>query len=199
MFPGDERKEKYRTNRHIKTIAVVFTVYLLLCSLSVPAFAEVGFGFKSGMLIPDQDPFKDEFDSNYLVGGILELDSNIGFTLEANIEYYSDQSTQGGDITLFPMVLSAKYNFYPRYRTTPFVGIGLGAYFFDRDFDGRSNTKTKFGVRVSGGVRFLEDRRMNLVLEGARNFVDFDDMNASSFQVTLSVILDFYPSVIGAP
>lgn len=187
--------------QHIKTVAVVFTVCILFCGLSVPTFAEVGFGFKGGMFVPDQEPFKDEFDSNFLIGGVLELDSNLGLTLEANVEYYSQESdaAQGGKITIFPMVLSAKYNFYPRYRTTPFVGIGVGAYFFDRDFDSRSKTKTKFGVRVSGGVRFLEDRRMNLVLEGARNFVDFDDMNASSFQVTLSILVDLYPSVIGTP
>jgi opacity protein-like surface antigen len=185
--------------QHIKTVAIVGTVCLLLCGLSVSAFAEVGFGFKGGMLIPDQEPFKDDFDSNYLFGGILELDSNLGLTLEADVEYYSQDSNRGGKITLFPMVLAAKYNFLPRYRTTPFVGVGIGAYFFDRDFDSSSKTKTKFGVRVSGGLRFLEDRRMNLVLEGARNFVDFDNMNTSSFQVTLSVILDFYPSVIGNP
>lgn len=198
-FPGDKQKEKYRTMQYIKTVAIVFTICILLCGLSVPASAEVGFGFKSGMFIPDQAPFKDEFDSNYLVGGVLELDSNLGLTLEADVEYYSQNSNRDGKITIFPMVLAAKYNFLPRYRTTPFVGIGIGAYFFDRDFDSTSKTKTKFGVRVSGGLRFLEDRRINLVLEGARNFVDFDNMNTSSFQVTLSVILDFYPSVIGAP
>jgi hypothetical protein len=52
---------------------------------------------------------------------------------------------------------------------------------------------------VSGGLRFFEDRRMNLVLEGSRNFVDFDDANASSFQVMLGIIFDLNPSIIGSP
>jgi len=186
--------------QHIKTAAIVFTICMILCGLSFPAFAEVGFGFKGGMFIPDKNPFKDEFDSDILLGGVLEFDSNLGLTIEANVEHYSQKGDHGGKITIFPIVISAKYNFLPRYRTTPFVGLGVGAYFFDREYADRpSKTKTKFGARVSGGLRFLEDRRMNLVIEGARNFVDFDNMNTSSYQVTLSIILDFYSSVIGTP
>jgi hypothetical protein len=186
--------------QHIKTAARVFTVLMILYGLSIPAFAEVGFGVKGGMLIPDQEPFSDEFDSDLLIGGVLELDSNFGLILDADVGYYSQDGDSGGDITIFPMVVSAKYNFFPMYRTTPFVGIGVGAYFFDREYPNNTNkTKTKFGVRVSGGLRFLEDRRMNMVLEGARNFVDFDNMNTSSYQVTLSIIFDFYPPIIGSP
>jgi hypothetical protein len=189
--------------RYMKMAVGIFTVLITLCCLSIPTYAEVGFGFKGGMLIPDQDPFKKEFDSNFLLGGVLEFDSNLGPTVEADVEYYSQDSNNsslGGKVTIFPIVISGKYNFFPRYRTTPFIGIGVGAFFFDRDYaDGSSKTKTRFGARVSGGIRFLEDRRVNLVLEGARNFVDFDDANASSFEVTLSVLFDLYPTVIEAP
>ncbi len=45
----------------------------------------------------------------------------------------------------------------------------------------------------------FEDRRMNLVIEGARNFVDFDNDNASSFQVIMGLVFDLTPSVIGNP
>ena len=170
---------------------------------SFPAFAEVGFGLRGGMFIPDQEPFKDEFNSNYIVGGVLEFDSNLGLTLEASVEYYrqdSDNSVLGGEISIVPIVLSAKYNFLPRYRTTPFVGIGAGAYFFDRDYgDGSSKTKTRYGTRVSAGLRFFEDRRMNILIEGSRNFVDFDNDNASGFQIVVGILFDLYPSVVGAP
>lgn len=180
-------------------VARVLTVLTLLWCYSVPVSAEVGFGFKGGMWIPDQDPFKDEFDSDMLLGGVLEMDSNLGLTLEADVEYYQQNGKSGGEITIFPLIVMAKYNFAPRYRTTPFVGMGIGTYFFDRKYDGKSKSTTRFGTRVAGGVRFLEDRRMNLVLEVAKNFVDFDDMNAGSFQVTLSFLFDFYPGIIGAP
>ena len=188
--------------QHVKA-ATVIVVIMMVCCWSLPAAAEVGFGFKGGMLIPDQAPFKDEFDSNYLMGGVLELDSNLGLTLEASVEYFqqnSNSSLLGGELTLFPIVVSAKYNFLPRYRTTPFVGLGVGAFFFDRDYaNGSSKAKTRFGARVSAGIRFLEDRNMNLVLEAARNFVDFDDDNASSYQVTFSFLVDLEPGVVGAP
>ena len=170
---------------------------VLVCWFPVLVRAEVGFGFKGGMLLPDQDPFKDEFDEDILIGGVLEFDSNMGLTLEANLEYFSQKGNSGGDITIFPLIVSAKYNFFPRYRTTPFIGFGIGTYFFDRDFNGSSTSTTRFGTRVSGGLRFFEDRRLNFVVEAARNFVDFEDMNASSFQFTLSVLFDFYSSVIG--
>jgi opacity protein-like surface antigen len=185
--------------RQIKTVASVLTVLTLLCCYSIPVFAEVGFGIKGGMWIPDQDPFKDEFDSDMLLGGVLEMDSNLGLTLEANVEYYQQDGKSGGDITIFPLIVMAKYNFAPRYRTTPFVGMGIGTYFFDRKLNGTSRSTTRFGTRVAGGLRFLEDRRMNLVIEAAKNFVDFDHMNAGSFQVTLSILFDFYPGIVGTP
>ncbi len=189
--------------QYIKTSVIIVAAFMIISCGSLSAFAEVGFGFRGGMLIPDQEPFKDEFDSNVILGGVLELDSNLGLTLEAAVEYYqqdSDSSTLGGEVSIVPIVLSAKYNFLPRYRTTPFVGIGAGAYFFDRDYkDGTSKTKTKFGTRVSAGIRFFEDRRMNIILEGSRNFVDFDHDNASSFQVMMGVIIDLNSSLVGSP
>lgn len=187
-----------------KNIAgVVVMLVVMVCIWSLQAAAEVGFGIRGGMLIPDQAPFKDEFDSNAVFGGVLELDSNLGVTLEATVEYYqqnSDNSDLGGEISIVPVLFSAKYNFLPRYRTTPFVGVGIGTFFFDRDYkDGSDSTDTRFGVRVSAGLRFFEDRRMNFVLEGSRNIVDFDNDNASSFQVILGLVFDLNPAIIGSP
>ncbi len=180
-------------------VAIAFVVLALLCCVGIPASAEVGFGFKGGMLMPDRDPFQDEYDSDLLFGGVLEFDSNLGLILESTLEYFSQSGDTNGKITIFPFLMSVKYNFFPRYRTTPFVGVGIGTYFFDQELNGNSVSKTRFGVRVSGGLRLLEDRRVNIVLEAARNFVDFRDMNASSFQFTGSVVFDFYPSIIGIP
>ena len=189
-----------RARRYMMATVVMVA---LLCSAGTSAWAEVGFGFKGGILMPDQDPFKDEYDADMLLGGVLEFDSNLGVTVESSLEYFSQDGSHNGKITIFPFIVSAKYNFFPRYRTTPFVGIGVGTYFFDQDYwdaninQLRSSSKTQFGVRASAGLRMLEDRRVNIVIEAARNFVDFRDMNASSFQVTGSVIFDFYPSIIG--
>ena len=189
--------------RDKKISGMIVMLVVMMCGWSFQAAAEVGFGIRGGMLIPDQSPFKDEFDSDAIFGGVLELDSNMGIVLEATVEYYqqkSDNSDLGGEISIIPVIFSAKYNFLPRYRTTPFVGVGIGTFLFDRDYrDGSDNSDTRFGVRVSAGLRFFEDRRMNLVLEGARNFVDFDNDNASSFQVTLGLVFDLNPAIIGSP
>ncbi len=185
-----------------KIIRCLIITFLLVGVYAFAAQAEVGFGLRGGMLIPDQEPFSDEFDSNYILGGVLELDSNLGLTLEATVEYFqqdSSDSEAGGKISLVPIVFSAKYHFLPRNRTTPFVGIGAGAFFFDRDYAKGSESVTRFGARVSGGVRFLEDRGMNVIIEGSRNFTDFDGDNASSFQVMFSLVFDLPPTLIGAP
>lgn len=186
--------------RYRKISSIVVLIVSMVCGWNFEAAAEVGFGIRGGMLIPDQSPFKDEYDSNFLVGGVLELDSNLGVVLEATVEYFQQDGDSGGEISIVPVLFSAKYNFLPRYRTTPFVGVGIGTYFFDRDDkDGSNESATRFGVRVSGGLRFFEDRRMNLVIEGARNFVDFDNDNASSFQVIMGLVFDLTASVIGNP
>lgn len=177
--------------------AIAFIVVALLCCVGTPALAEVGFGFRGGVLIPDSDAFDDGgYDSDLLAGGVLEFDSNLGLTVETSLEYFS-QSGDNRKVTIFPFLLSVKYNFFPRYRTTPFVGAGIGTYFIEEERGRDSTSKTQFGVRVSGGVRLLEDRRMNVVIEAARNFVDFESMNAGSFQFTASIIFDFYPTVVG--
>ena len=179
--------------------AIAIIVVALLCCICTPALAEVGFGFRGGVLIPDKDAFDDGgYDSDLLAGGVLEFDSNLGLTVETSLEYFS-QSGDDGKINIFPFIVAAKYNFLPRYRTTPFVGVGVGTFFIDEERDKESTSKTQFGVRVSGGVRFLEDRRMNVVIEAARNFVDFKSQNAGSFQFTATVIIDFYPTVVGVP
>ncbi len=184
--------------QYIKTSAIIVIALFIISCGSFPAFAEVGLGFRGGMLIPDE-----EFDSNFIGGGVLELDSNLGLTLEATVEYFEQDNNSGGEISVVPIVFSAKYNLFPRNRSTPFVGIGAGAFFFDGNYSSdstkSSKAKSRFGARVSGGFRLFEDRRMNMLIEASRNFTDFDGANASSFQVVFGVIFDLPIAIIGGP
>jgi hypothetical protein len=172
------------------------TLFLIVNCLSM-APAEIEIGFRAGVYIPSENPFKSEFDSDLLLGGMIGLDSNLGLELAVSVEYYSansDDSTLGGDVTVIPLVFSAQYNFYPRYVHTPYVGIGIGPYFFDRDFgSGGSNSETEFGVRLFGGVKLFEDRPINFFIEGSRNFVEFDGDNAGSFEVLGGILFDLNP------
>jgi len=173
-------------------LATLLTIsYVQVCS------AEIELGFKVGAYIPSDAPFNSEFDTDLLLGGTLGLDSNLGLQLGISVEYYSADSGDprlGGDVTIFPIVFSAQYNFLPRYYMTPYLGIGLGPYFFDRDFaNGSSESSTEFGVRIFGGLKMFEDRPINFVIEGGRNFVDFDGDNASSYQVTGGILFDLNP------
>jgi hypothetical protein len=202
LFRQAVQKENARMRQYGRIAVVVLIGLMLVGGQCLPAYAEGGFGFKGGMLLPDQKPFKDKFDSGPLFGGVLEFDSNMGPTIEASVEYFSSDGS-GGDISIIPLILMVKYEFFPRYRTTPFVGVGIGTYFFDRDYKennvSKSVTKTQYGTRVAAGIRFFEDRRFNLVLEADRNFVDFQSLNASSFQFSASLIFDFTPSVVAVP
>ena len=189
--------------QHSKTTVMAFTVLMMLGGWRLPADGEVGVGLRGGMLLPDQNPFKAEFDASFLIGGVVEFDSNIGPTLEASVERYAQNSNiaaRGGDISIVPIMLAVKYSFLPRYRTSPFVGLGVGSYFFNREYvNGTSISKTRFGARVSLGIRFFQDRVFHLIFEGARNFVDFEDMNASSYQFTATLLYNFSPTVVAAP
>lgn len=182
--------------------SLVLAVLLVVSCIRI-AFAEIEIGFKAGAYIPSEAPFNSEFDTDLLLGGVLGLDSNLGLQLGVTVEYYSADSndaTLGGDITVFPVVFSAQYNFFPRYSTTPYVGIGIGPYFYDRDFaNGSSKSSTEFGLRIFGGIKLFEDRPINFFIEGGRDFVDFDEDNASSFLVTGGILFDLNPTTVSRP
>jgi opacity protein-like surface antigen len=176
---------------------------LLVVSCGTIVFAEIEIGFKAGAYIPSEAPFNSEFDTDLLLGGVLGLDSNLGLQLGISVEYYaadSENASLGGDVTIFPIVFSAQYNFFPRYSTTPYVGLGIGPYFFDRDFgNGTSTSSTEFGLRIFGGFKLFEDRPINFFVEGGVNFVDFDNDNASSYQVTGGILFDINPTSVSRP
>ncbi len=178
-------------------------VLLLVGSWVRVVSAEIEIGFKTGAYIPSEAPFNSEFDTDLLLGGVLGLDSNLGLQLGVSVEHYSADSKSsalGGDVTVVPLIFSAQYNFLPRYSTTPYIGLGLGPYFFDRDFaSGKSNSSTEFGVRIFGGIKFFEDRPVNFFIEGGRNFVEFDGDNAGSFQITGGILIDLSPTTLSKP
>jgi hypothetical protein len=66
-----------------------------------------------------------------------------------------------------PLRLDVNYN-WERGRWHPFVGTGVGAYFIQvrRDGESFSDTETKLGVNVGGGVEYFINRRVTLKGEG---------------------------------
>ncbi len=74
--------------RYRKISSIVVLIVSMVCGWNFEAAAGVGFWNSRRNADSDQSPFKDEYDSNFLVGGVLELDSNLGVVLEATVEYF---------------------------------------------------------------------------------------------------------------
>lgn len=129
------------------------------------------YGMKSG--------FNGGLDFKYFLG----KKRNVGVTLGLNYNMFSNNVdstlnstayTQKNKLNSFQVALGIEYNFMPKGKTQPFLGLGLTGNFIsgkstiEPALTGYSETTIKsasrFGIRVGGGLDFMLSKSVGAVL-----------------------------------
>lgn len=161
-----------------------------------------------GLFNPDNDStVRATFDKNFfLQGSVGLLDESSGWEVRANLANYADVSHHPADaginfrINIMPLTASLIYNIGTKSSVQPYIGGGLGAYFYtvQDDVFGVNEQGTKFGFHLVGGVKvFLQDD-LYLNAEYTRHFIPriyFNNAkNYDGTALTLGIGYSFYPS-----
>jgi opacity protein-like surface antigen len=108
---------------------------------------------------------------------------NVGITLGLNYNMFSNNVdttlnstayTQKNKINIFQAAIGIEYNFMPKGKTQPFLGLGLTGNFFSGSskvepaLTGSTETTLKsasrFGLRVGGGIDFMLSKSVGAVI-----------------------------------
>jgi opacity protein-like surface antigen len=177
-----------------KSILVMLAVGLLV---SQQAFAQSDLGFKRlGGSIGYVSP--EDLDGTFGLGVFADMGTiTPEISLEPRIDYWSQsEDAFGTEVTVRDIAVGAraKYNFTtqnPNLR--PFAGAGLGLHFLNAEIEmsmpgfpteSYSDSETKLGLELGGGVATTMSPRMDLIGEAWYGIVS--DFSQFSLRVGLS-------------
>jgi opacity protein-like surface antigen len=181
--------------RELKRIILLAAVLSVVLTGSVAARDyEQPLSLKVGVFWPSDSDTKDLVGNNWFA-------AEVDYTLQKNYETSSEiqlglgfsQKTDGSNkFRVIPVTLDWIYRKpHEASTTTPYFGVGVGAYVTKIEDGVNSEAKTKFGGSVFLGVEFSE----NMFLEGRYRFVgDINvggiDYNDNGFSLMLGARLN---------
>jgi len=162
----------------IMKITIVCLAVLLHASMVV-AGEGIHLGMDLGMLKPHDDLVTETFSDDFYIDGFLGYESAMGLEIRLGLGHYSEYSHHPDDegfntkISITPLHVDLIYNFFPRSKIRPFLGGGVGAYFyrFSDNFAGTIEDETVFAPSLAAGVNFEVHERFVVTVKYARHFI----------------------------
>ncbi|HAR63202.1 MAG: hypothetical protein DKM50_08400 [Candidatus Margulisiibacteriota bacterium] len=144
-------------------IIIIFAIAFALCGTISDVYAGPRFemALNMGMLNPEDQKVRETFGANFQINGYLGFMAANGLEVRAGLGHYSDISHKdadiGTDLTLgiTPLTGSIIYNIPFGLPIRPYIGGGIGAYFYDVEDNiyGELETDTKFGTHFLAGAK----------------------------------------------
>ncbi|MFA5928948.1 MAG: outer membrane beta-barrel protein [Candidatus Margulisiibacteriota bacterium] len=183
-------------------------ILVLILSLSVLAQAvpKITVGMNAGAFGPDSDTaVLTTFGKDFTLNGYLGLETESGMEVQASMGSYSNVSHHPSDvgtnfnINMMPLKASLLYNFNPDSELRPYLGAGVGAYFYNlRDnVYGELEKGTVFGYSLIAGVKvhftnylfvnaqFEKDLLPKIFFNNSKNF------DSSAFTIGIGLVTNF--------
>ena len=154
-------------NNTVTTIKLCAFVPLCLCALFLtPAQSatKVSVGINGGVFGPISDKVVlNTFSNDFYFSGYAGIESEDGIEIQGSFGTYSDTSHHVDDIGLdrkiyiTPLKANLIYNFFSNEDIHPYVGAGLGAYFYKHEDALFSNLEsgTVFGYNFLAGLKMF--------------------------------------------
>ena len=199
---------------------------IIIVCLIVLFYAPMGFasegihlGMDLGMLKPHDDLVTETFSDDFFIDGFLGYESAMGLEIRLGLGHYSEYSHHPDDegfdtkLRITPLYVDLIYNFFPRSKIRPFLGGGVGAYFykFSDNFAGTIEDETVFAPSLAAGVNFEVHERFVVTVKYARHFIpaipeimfsDTNDFESSIFTIgfafNLTPVPKKHPSIRAA-
>ncbi len=204
----------------MKRIIIISLFILLVINIYNNSLATPAISFKASLFYPSaQDSFNPVYGSTIFslgFGGLyLTSSEKLSFDLFLELLMRTGNRVilQGNDfkktndevkLMIIPLTATAKYRFRVGEPVVPFIGGGIGLYYYKEDspdLDIPATSKTSFGLHISGGIELFADRVFTLTLEGRYSYIPnligeegtsayYDQKDGGGF--TLSVVGTYY-------
>jgi hypothetical protein len=187
---------------------------LTILSLSQISYASINihFGLDLGQFSPENDLVTETFDDDFYFNGSVGIEGDRGLELLLGLGHYSDIShhpeDEGRDakISITPLLTDLLYNFRPASLIRPYLGAGVGAYFyrFSDSVVGTMEHGTVFGPNLLGGIKFYITDHFFVKTQYAKHFIPpipklmFDgphNFNSSVYTITFG--FSWHPVIAG--
>ena len=174
----------------IKKFSLILLAFALLI-MPVSTHAEnriMDFGVQLGSWAQEDETVLKTFDSDFFINGHIGImDLGSGLELRAAIGRYDNQSHHGDDVgtnttlRVIPITGSIIYNTASDWFLRPYVGGGVGNYFYtiQNDTFGNIESKSRFGAHLLTGFKVHLNPSTYFRVEYAYHFVP---NNGSVFQ-----------------
>ena len=192
------------TKTNFKKIASLLIGILMMVSATTAVADDVmmDVGVQLGAWDQLDNSIQKTFGSDFYMQGTLSainLDSGLeGRLAIGRYENESHNELDEGDnlrLRVTPLLGSIIYNIKTDFRITPYIGTGVGAYFYSirNDEFGALESKTKFGPHLLTGIKFNLNDASYLRIEYAHHFLSPElSNNAKNFnQYDLTLGLGF--------
>jgi opacity protein-like surface antigen len=157
-----------------------------------PRVPDTGMGAVSGsigVIIP-----KEPFETDLALGAAFDYYFTPRVSLRPGV-LWADPNVEDSDESLrrVGVMVDVIHN-WERGKWHPFVGAGIGAYFFQSKFDGQSfrEDETNIGGNVGGGVEYFTTRTTVIKGEVQYHFISQGDLFQSPNALTLMIGLKKY-------
>jgi hypothetical protein len=185
----------------------------IILSLAILSFAQISFaslnfhfGLDLGQFSPEDDLVTETFDDDFYLSGSVGIEGDMGLELLVGLGRYSDISHHPEDegfdakITITPLYTDLLYNFRYGEMIRPYLGGGVGAYFynFSDDVVGSIEHGTVFGPNIMAGIKFNITNHFFVKTQYAKHFIPpipeimFDgphNFNSSIYSITFGFSL----------
>jgi hypothetical protein len=188
----------------------------IIFALAILSFAQISFaslnyhfGLELGQFQPEDSLVTETFDDDFYLSGSVEIEGDRGLGLLIGLGHYSDISHHPDDegldtkIAITPLYTDVLYNFRFGEMIRPYLGGGVGAYFynFSDDIAGSIEHGTVFGPNLFAGVKFNITDHFFVKTQYAKHFIPLipkqmfegsHNFNSSVYSITFGFSL--YPT-----
>ena len=175
----------------------IFLLVIMVGSSAPAAFAQArvpdtGMGALSGsigVIFP-----KEPFEADLALAGAFDYYVTPRVSIRPGV-MWADPNVENSEESLRRFSLGADviYN-WERGKWHPFVGAGIGAYFFQSKFDGESfrDDETNIGGNIGGGIEYFTSRTLTIKGEVQYHFIEQGNLFDSPSALTMMIGLKKY-------
>ncbi|MDD5456892.1 MAG: outer membrane beta-barrel protein [Candidatus Margulisbacteria bacterium] len=163
----------------MKRYFLLLLMLFIFSSLTM-AVSKIDLGLNLGGMAPDSDALTQQtFGKDFYWQGVLGLMDESGWEVRANLGSYADISHNPADlgtnlrINVRPLTASLLYHFSTAALIEPYLGGGVGGYFYsvEDDIYGNLESGFKFGYHMLGGIKFNIADNFYVNLEYSKHFI----------------------------
>ncbi|MFH1428422.1 MAG: outer membrane beta-barrel protein [Candidatus Margulisiibacteriota bacterium] len=184
---------------------LLFLIIILFCG-AIEAQPRINTGVNMGAFEPDTDSLAmGSFGRDFTFSGYVGIQAESGIEFRADLGSWGTTSHHPDDlgndlvIGIIPLKASLIYNFSPEEDISPYLGAGVGVYFYnlrDRVY-GELEKGTVFGQNIVAGIKFHFTDYLYVTTQYEKHFLpkiffnNSHNFDSSAFTIGMGIATNF--------